>query len=97
MGFVSDEWYATAAGAINFGFPVIADTPIPEILPSGLTTYEHVVSNIAHDNLVAKAVEVRGLKVAVASVPVPVAYGAFEGEVAETTFIWSAAAVGQLW
>ena len=36
MGFVSDEWYATAAGAINFGFPVIADTPIPEILPTGI-------------------------------------------------------------
>jgi len=81
MGFVSDEWYATAAGAINFGFPVIADTPIPEILPTGICTYEHVVSNIAHENLVAKAVEVRGLKVNVASVPVPVAYGAaFEGE-----------------
>lgn len=81
MGFVSDEWYATAAGAINFGFPVIADTPIPEILPTGVCTYEHVVSNIAHENLVAKAIEVRGLKVNVASVPIPVAYGAaFEGE-----------------
>jgi len=81
MGFVSDEWYANAAGAINFGFPVIADTPIPEILPTGICTYEHVVSNIPHDKLVAKAIEVRGLKVNVASVPVPVAYGAaFEGE-----------------
>jgi acetyl-CoA synthase len=81
MGFVSDEWYATAAGAINFGFPVIADTPIPEVLPTGICTYEHVVSNIPHENLVARAIEVRGLKVNVASVPVPVAYGAaFEGE-----------------
>jgi acetyl-CoA synthase len=81
MGFVSDEWYANAAGAINWGFPVIADTPIPEVLPTGICTYEHVVSNIPHDQLVAKAVEVRGLKVAVAEVPVPVAYGpAFEGE-----------------
>jgi len=81
MGFVTDEWYANAAGAINFGFPVIADTPIPEILPTGITTYEHVVSNVPHDNLVSKAIEVRGLKVTVANVPVPVAYGAaFEGE-----------------
>ncbi len=81
MGYVTDEWYATAAGAINYGFPVIADTPIPEILPTGVCTYEHVVSNIPHDELVAKAVEVRGLKVAVAEVPVPVAFGAaFEGE-----------------
>jgi acetyl-CoA synthase len=81
LGFVTDEWYANAAGAINWGFPVIADTPIPEILPTGICTYEHVVSNIPHDQLVAKAVEVRGLKVTVAEVPVPVAYGpAFEGE-----------------
>ncbi|MDO8578627.1 MAG: acetyl-CoA decarbonylase/synthase complex subunit alpha/beta [Dehalococcoidales bacterium] len=81
LGFVTDEWYANAAGAINWGFPVIADTPIPEILPSGITTYEHVVSNIPHENIVAKAVEVRGLKVNVSEVPVPVAYGAaFEGE-----------------
>ena len=81
MGYVTDEWYANAAGAINYGFPVIADTPIPEILPTGVCTYEHVVSNIPHEELVAKAVEVRGLKVAVADVPVPVAFGAaFEGE-----------------
>jgi len=81
MGFVTDEWYANAAGAISWGFPVIADTPIPEVLPTGICTYEHVVSNVPHDKLVSRAVEVRGLKVAVAEVPVPVAYGpAFEGE-----------------
>ena len=81
MGYVTDEWYANAAGAINFGFPVIADTPIPEVLPTGICTYEHVVSNIPHDHLVAKAVEVRGLKVNVAEIPIPVAFGAaFEGE-----------------
>jgi len=81
MGFVTDEWYANAAGAISWGFPVIADTPIPEVLPTGICTYEHVVSNVPHDKLVSRAVEVRGLKVTVAEVPVPVAYGpAFEGE-----------------
>ena len=35
LGFVTDEWYANAAGAINWGFPVIADTPIPQVLPTG--------------------------------------------------------------
>ncbi len=81
MGYVTEEWYANAAGAINWGFPVIADTPIPEVLPSGICTYEHVVSNIPHENLVAKAVEVRGLKVTVSTIPIPVAFGpAFEGE-----------------
>lgn len=81
LGYVTDEWYANAAGVINWGFPVIADTPIPEILPTGICTYEHVVSNIPHDNIVAKAIEIRGLKVTVADVPIPVAFGpAFEGE-----------------
>ncbi|MGB9616575.1 MAG: acetyl-CoA decarbonylase/synthase complex subunit alpha/beta, partial [Desulfomonilaceae bacterium] len=81
LGDVTDEWYAAAAGAINYGFPTIADTPIPQILPTGVCTYEHVVSNIPHKEMVSKAIEVRGLKVTVTEVPVPVAYGpAFEGE-----------------
>jgi len=81
LGYVTDEWYANAAGAINWGFPVIADTPIPEVLPTGICTYEHVVSNVPHDKIVARAIEVRGLKVTVAEIPVPVAFGpAFEGE-----------------
>ena len=33
FGEVTPEKYAVAAGAINYGFPVIADTDIPEILP----------------------------------------------------------------
>ena len=81
LGPVSDEWYANAAGAINFGFPVIADTDIPQILPTGICTYEHVVSSVPYDQMVSKAVEVRGLKVTMTEVPIPVAYGpAFEGE-----------------
>ena len=93
LGEVDDLKYAAAAGAINFGFPVIADTVIPQILPTGITTYEHVVSlpwnEIAGaddpekaERLVQKCIEVRGVKVHVANVPVPVPYGsAFEGEV----------------
>ncbi|MEW6171637.1 MAG: acetyl-CoA decarbonylase/synthase complex subunit alpha/beta [Bacillota bacterium] len=81
LGHVDDEKYAQAAGAINFGFPAIADTDIPEILPTGVCTYEHVVSNVPHDKIVARAIEVRGLKVQVTKVPIPVSFGpAFEGE-----------------
>ncbi|MBI5870731.1 MAG: CO dehydrogenase/CO-methylating acetyl-CoA synthase complex subunit beta [Actinobacteria bacterium] len=81
MDEVSDKKYATAAGAISYGFPTIADTDIPEILPTGVCTYEHVVSNVPHDEMVARAIEVRGLKVVVTEVPVPVSYSpAFEGE-----------------
>ena len=81
LGKVTDEWYATAAGAINFGFPTIADSDIPQILPTGVCTYEHVVSNVPHGEIVEKAIEVRGLKIKVSEVPVPVAFSpAFEGE-----------------
>lgn len=81
LGDVTDEWYANAAGAINWGFPTIADTPIPQVLPTGICTYEHVVSDVPLDKIVQRAVEVRGLKVQVSRVPIPVAYGpAFEGE-----------------
>jgi len=81
LGEVTDEWYATAAGAINYGFPVIADSDIPEILPTGVCTYEHVVSNIPYDEIVEKAIEVRGLKVKISEVPIPIAVSpAFEGE-----------------
>ena len=93
LGEVDDLKYAAAAGAINFGFPVIADTVIPEILPTGVTTYEHVVSMPfatidgkddleKAERLVQKCIEVRGVKVKVSNVDVPVPYGsAFEGEV----------------
>lgn len=78
---LTDEKYATAAGAINFGFPVVCDVPIPQILPRGICTYEHVVSGIPRDAIVNKAVEVRGLKIKVSKIPIPVPYGAgFEGE-----------------
>ena len=81
FGEVTPEKYAAAAGAINYGFPVIADTDIPQILPTGVCTYEHVVSQVPYDNMVEKALEVRGCKVRITKVPIPVAYGAaFEGE-----------------
>ncbi len=81
LGEVDEEKYANAAGAINYGFPTIADTDIPEILPRGVCTYEHVVSNVPDDEIVSRAIEIRGLKITVDKVDVPVAFGpAFEGE-----------------
>jgi acetyl-CoA synthase len=81
FGPVDDEKFAQAAGAINFGFPTIADTDIDQILPTGICTYEHVVSPVLHDKIVSRAIEVRGLKIAISKVPIPVPYGpAFQGE-----------------
>ena len=81
LGEVTPDKYAAAAGAINYGFPVIADTDIPQILPTGVCTYEHVVSQVPYETMVEKALEVRGCKVKITKVPIPVPYGpAFEGE-----------------
>jgi len=78
---ITDEKYATAAGAINFGFPVISDVNIPEILPTGICTYEHVVANVQFENIINRAIEVRGLTIKIEKIPIPVPFGAgFEGE-----------------
>jgi acetyl-CoA synthase len=81
LGEVDDEKHAQAAGAINFGFPAISEQDIGQILPTGVCTYEHVVSPVPVDQMVTKAIEVRGLKIHIAKIPIPVSYGpAFEGE-----------------
>ena len=81
LGDVGTEWGAAAAGCVNWGFPTLADTDIPEILPTGICTYEHVVANVPHDEIVQRSVEVRGLKVQVTSIDIPCAFGpAYEGE-----------------
>ncbi len=81
LGEVDDLKYATGAGAINMGFPIIADTAIPEILPTGICTYEHVVHELNHERLVPRCIEVRGVKVSVSQIDIPVSFSAaFEGE-----------------
>jgi len=81
LGKIDDTKYATAAGAINMGFPAIADTDIPEIRPTGICTYEHVVVQRDYKKVVPTCIEIRGVKVKVSEIPIPVAYSAaFEGE-----------------
>ena len=81
LGDVNAEWAAAAAGCVNWGFPTLADTDIPEILPTGVCTYEHVVANVKHSEMVEKSIEIRGLKVAVTEIDIPLSFGpAFEGE-----------------
>ena len=93
LGPMDDLKWATGAGAITYGFPAICDTVVPNILPTGITKYEHVVSMPFDDipgrddleraeRLVQRCIEVRGIKIKIPKVPIPVAYGpAFEGEV----------------
>jgi len=81
LGELDDIKWTTGAGAINMGFPAIADTEIPVIHPTGVCTYEEVDRELDHSKIVQRAIEVRGLKIIVEKPPIPVAYGpAFEGE-----------------
>ena len=81
LGEVDDLKYAVGAGAINMGFPVIADTPIPEIKPTGICNFEHVVNELDYKKIIPVCIEVRGVKVKVSEIPIPVPYAAaFEGE-----------------
>ena len=80
---------SAVAGVLVAG---VAIDRIPQILPTGVTTYEHVVSMPFDDipgvddleraeRLVQKCVEVRGVKIHTVDIPIPVRHGpAFEGE-----------------
>ncbi|MBE9501444.1 MAG: CO dehydrogenase/CO-methylating acetyl-CoA synthase complex subunit beta [Dehalococcoidia bacterium] len=93
LGPMDDLKWATGAGAITYGFPAICDTVVPNILPTGITKYEHVVSMPFDDipgkddmeraeRLIQRCIEVRGIKIKIPKVDIPVAFGpAFEGEV----------------
>jgi acetyl-CoA synthase len=81
LGDIGTEWGVAAAGCVNWGFPTLADTDIPEILPTGICTYEHVVANVPHSEMTQRSVEIRGLKVQVSTIDIPCAFGpAYEGE-----------------
>jgi acetyl-CoA synthase len=82
FGPISDDWYAVGAGAIVMGFPVISDhESTPEVRPTGVTTFEALVRQIDHKQIVPTCIEVRGVKVKVEEIDIPVSYSpAFEGE-----------------
>lgn len=81
LGGLDNIKWTTGAGAINMGFPAIADTDVPVIHPTGVCTYEEVEKEFDHSRIVQKAIELRGLKIIVEKPPIPVSYGpAFEGE-----------------
>lgn len=78
---LDDIIWTTGAGAINCGFPAIADSDIPVIHPTGVCIYEEVDKEFDHDKIAQRAIEQRGLKITIEKPPIPVAYGpAFEGE-----------------
>jgi len=82
FGSIPDDWYATGAAAILMGYPVISDSEqTPEVRPTGVTTYEALVRETDYEKLVPTCIEVRGVKVKVEQIDIPVPFAAaFEGE-----------------
>ncbi len=82
FGDVTADWAATGAGAILMGYPIISDSEdLPEVHPTGVTTYEAIVTEPDYEELVPRCIEVRGVKVKVEEIDIPVPYAAaFEGE-----------------
>ncbi len=82
FGPIPDDWYAVGAAAIDMGFPVISDhESTPEIRATGVTTYEALVRQTDYDQLIPTCIEVRGVKVKIEDIDIPVSYSpAFEGE-----------------
>ncbi len=82
FGSIPADWYSVGAGAILMGYPVISDSAdTPEVRPTGVTTYEALVRQTDYDELVPTCIEVRGVKVKVEEIDIPVAFAAaFEGE-----------------
>jgi acetyl-CoA synthase len=81
LGAIDETKAAVAAGVMNLGFPTITDQDIPEIPPAPGAAYGPIVANVPLDKIVDKCIEVRGLKIRVTEIPIPVAYSpAFEGE-----------------
>jgi len=82
FGPIPDDWYAVGAGAIVMGFPVISDhESTPEVRPTGVTTYEALVRQTDWKQIVPTCIEVRGVKVKLEEIDIPVSYSAaFEGE-----------------
>jgi len=67
---------AAEFGAISLGHPVITDQPLDEEVPDW---YVHCSD---YDKMVAFALELRGIKLKIVDIPVPITIGpAFEGEV----------------
>lgn len=76
LGEQDEVRIAAEFGAIMLGFPTITDQPLEEEVPDW---YVHMSD---YDKMVAYALELRGIKIKILDIPVPITIGpAFEGEV----------------
>ncbi|MHB1651962.1 MAG: acetyl-CoA decarbonylase/synthase complex subunit alpha/beta [Desulfitobacteriaceae bacterium] len=77
LGELDDVKLAASMGAIFMGFPVISD----QVLGEDMQIPDWYISEPNYEEIVPLAMEVRGIKLTRAEVPIPVNFGpAFEGE-----------------
>jgi acetyl-CoA synthase len=75
LGEIDDVQVAAHFAAIFIGFPVICDTELEEEIP------DWYVSHTDYDTIVKYCMELRGIKLKILDIPVPITIGpAFEGE-----------------
>ncbi|EEG78229.1 acetyl-CoA decarbonylase/synthase complex subunit alpha/beta [Dethiobacter alkaliphilus] len=75
LGEIDDVQVAAHFAAIFIGFPVICDTELEEEIP------DWYVSHTDYDTIVKYSMELRGIKLKILEIPVPITIGpAFEGE-----------------
>ncbi len=75
FGDIDDVQVAAHFAAIFLGFPVLCDTELADEIP------DWYISHPDYDTLVNYALEVRGIKLKIVNIPVPITIGpAFEGE-----------------
>ena len=81
LSHVDEVIVATGLGVLAMGFPIITDLEVPQLPKIDTTLYEALVTEKDYKKLAAKCIEVRGLKVKVTNIDIPVPYAAaFEGE-----------------
>jgi len=81
LNHVDEVIVATGLGVLALGFPIITDLEVPNLGKIDTTLFEALVTQTDYKRLAAKCIEVRGLKVKVANIDIPVPYAAaFEGE-----------------
>ena len=74
FGPLNEVVISCGAGAIALGFPVIADTEVPEV-PGAL------IAQLDHSETVKTSLDARNIKIKIKELPIPVSYAsAFEGE-----------------
>ncbi len=75
FGDIDDVQVAAHFAAIFLGFPVLCDTELEDEIP------DWYISHTDYDTMVSYALEVRGIKLKIVDIPVPITIGpAFEGE-----------------